>query len=78
MKPIHTHILQNKSRIHDITSQKGQDATVELNADGNLYVNIKDYQFDLKLIKRIVEVNGTKVPERLHLPCCSYHSELLR
>lgn len=50
---------------NDITSQKGQDATVELNADGNLYVNIKDYQFDLKLIKRIVEVNGTKVPERL-------------
>ena len=50
---------------NDITSQKGQDVTVELNADGNLYVNVKDYQFDLKLIKRIVEVNKVKVPERL-------------
>ena len=33
--------------------------------DGNIYVKIKNYQFDLKLIKRIVEVNGEKVPERI-------------
>ena len=49
----------------DITSEKGNDVKVELNADGNLYVYVKNYQFDLKLVKRIVEVNGTKVPERL-------------
>ena len=49
----------------DITSQKENDVNVELNADGNIYVYVKDYQFDLKLVKRIVEVNGTKVPERL-------------
>ena len=49
----------------DITSQKENDVNVELNADGNIYVYVKDYQFDLRLIKRIVEVNGTKVPERL-------------
>ena len=50
---------------NDITASKGEDVTVELNEDGNLYVKVKDYQFDLKLVKRIVEVNGTKVPERL-------------
>lgn len=49
----------------DITSQKENDVNVELNADGNIYVYVKDYQFDLKLVKRIVEVNGTKVPERI-------------
>ena len=49
----------------DITSTKGDSVAVELGTDGNLYVKVKNYQFDLKLIKRIVEVNGTKVPERL-------------
>lgn len=49
----------------DITSEKENDVKVELNADGNIYVYVKNYQFDLKLVKRIVEVNGTKVPERI-------------
>ena len=49
----------------DITSTKADSVAVELGTDGNLYVKVKNYQFDLKLIKRIVEVNGTKVPERL-------------
>lgn len=49
----------------DITSSKGDSVTVEMNTDGNLYVYVKNYQFDLKLVKRIVEVNGTKVPERI-------------
>ena len=49
----------------DITSRKGNTATVTLGEDGNIYVNVKNYQFDLKLIKTISEVNGTKVPERL-------------
>ncbi len=56
-------ILNEKNE--DITSTKGNSVAVELGADGNLYVKVKNYQFDLKLIKRIVEVNGTKVPERL-------------
>ena len=49
----------------DITSSKLNDSNVELSKDGNIYVYVKNYQFDLKLIKRIVEVNGKKVPERL-------------
>lgn len=40
-------------------------ADVYLNDDGNIYVEVVNYQFDLKIIKRIVEVNGVKVPERI-------------
>ena len=50
---------------NEITSSKQGDVNVELNKDGNIYVYVKNYQFDLKLIKRIVEVNGKRVPERL-------------
>ena len=50
---------------NDVTSTKGDSATVEVNADGNLYVKVKNYQFDLKLVKRIYDVNGTKVPDRI-------------
>ena len=50
---------------NDITSTRGDSVAVELNADGNLFVRVKNYQFDLKLVKRIVDVNGTKVPERI-------------
>lgn len=39
--------------------------TVYVNEDGNIYVKVRNYQFDLKLVKRIVEVNGDKVPERI-------------
>ena len=38
---------------------------VYLNEDGNIYVEVKNYQFDLKLLKKIDEVNGSKVPERI-------------
>ena len=37
-----------------------------LNENGNIYVEVKNYQFDLKLIKRIVEVNGVPVDERIN------------
>ena len=50
---------------NDITNKTGDDVKVYLNADGNIYVEVKNYQFDLKLIKKIVEVNGKTVPERL-------------
>lgn len=49
----------------DITSDFADSVKVYLNESGNIYVEVKNYQFDLKLIKRIVEVNGTKVPERI-------------
>ena len=49
----------------DITSEKEGDVNVYLNSEGNIYVEVKNYQFDLKLVKRIVEVNGNKVPERI-------------
>ena len=49
----------------DITNGKENDLDVYLNEDGNIYVEVKNYQFDLKLVKRIVEVNGTKVTERI-------------
>ena len=49
----------------DITDQIGDDVKVHLNEDGNIYVEVINYQFDLKLVKRIVQVNGTKVPERI-------------
>ena len=41
------------------------DVDVYLNENGNIYVEVKNYQFDLKLVKRIVEVNGVKVNERI-------------
>ncbi|MCI8759630.1 MAG: Cys-Gln thioester bond-forming surface protein [Clostridia bacterium] len=50
---------------NDQTDQVGNKVEVYLNEDGNLYVEVKNYQFDLKLVKRIVEVNGNKVPERI-------------
>ena len=49
----------------DITSTSKEIDNIYLSDDGNIYVKIKNYQFDLKLIKRIVEVNGEKVPERI-------------
>ncbi len=49
----------------DITEKTKETVKVYLNENGNIYVEVKNYQFDLKLIKRIVEVNGEKVPERL-------------
>lgn len=52
---------KNGKDITDITKGK---TNVYLK-DGNIYVEVKNYQFDLKLVKRIVEVNGTKVPERI-------------
>ncbi len=50
---------------NDITSKVGDKVEVYLNENGNIYVEVKNYQFDLKLVKRIVEVNGNKVPERI-------------
>ena len=50
---------------NDITNQNKNTVNVYLNESGNIYVEVKNYQFDLKLIKRIVEVNGNKVPERI-------------
>ena len=49
----------------DITDSVANRINVYLNTDGNVYVEVKNYQFDLKLVKRIVEVNGVKVPERI-------------
>ena len=63
VKKITRKVLDDNGK--DITSEKGNDVKVELNDDGNLYVYVKNYQFDLKLVKRIVEVNGEKVPERI-------------
>ena len=48
----------------DITEEAKDTVNVYLNENGNIYVEVKNYQFDLKLIKRIVEVNGVKVNER--------------
>ncbi len=50
----------------DITEENKETVNVYLNENGNIYVEVKNYQFDLKLIKRIVEVNGVKVPERIN------------
>ena len=58
---------------YKVTDENGKDITnntkdllnVYLNQDGNIYVEVKNYQFDLKLIKRIVEINGVKVTERI-------------
>lgn len=49
----------------DITTEVGDKVEVYVNENGNIYVEVKNYQFDLKLVKRIVEVNGDKVPERI-------------
>ena len=49
----------------DITAEKTGDIKVYVNENGNIYVEVKNYQFDLKLVKRIVEVNGTRVSERI-------------
>ena len=49
----------------DITEESKKTVNVYLNDNGNIYVEVKNYQFDLKLIKRIVEVNGTKIAERI-------------
>ena len=49
----------------DITEEAKDTVNVYLNENGNIYVEVKNYQFDLKLIKRIVEVNGVKVNERI-------------
>ena len=45
----------------DITSAKGDSVAVELGTDGNLYVKVKNYQFDLALRKYITKVNGTEL-----------------
>ena len=50
---------------NNITNKTGDNVKVYLNSNGNIYVEVKNYQFDLKLVKRIVEVNGDKVPERI-------------
>ncbi len=50
---------------NDITNKTGDTIKVYLNENGNIYVEVKNYQFDLKLIKRIVSVNGENVPERI-------------
>ena len=39
--------------------------TIDILRNNITYTVVKDYKFDLKLIKRIVEVNGVKVPERI-------------
>ena len=49
----------------DITNASKNDVNVYLNENGNIYVEVKNYQFDLKLVKRIVEVNGVRVNERI-------------
>lgn len=49
---------------NDITKQNDKNVKVYLN-NGNIYVEVKNYQFDLKLVKRIVDINGTNVPERI-------------
>lgn len=49
----------------DITEESKKTLDIYLSDSGNIYVEVKNYQFDLKLIKRIVEVNGTKVAERI-------------
>ena len=51
---------------NDITESSKKTANVYINETGNIYVEVKNYQFDLKLVKRIVEVNGEKVPERIN------------
>ena len=48
----------------EVTTNR-KDLNVYLSTDGNIYVEVKDYQFDLKLVKRIVEVNGQSVTERI-------------
>ena len=53
------------SKGNDITNETKDGVNVYLNESGNIYVEVKNYQFDLKLVKRIVEVNGVKVPERI-------------
>ncbi len=50
---------------NDITEETGDKVNVYLNSDGNIYAKVKNYQFDLKLIKRIVKVNDKEVKERL-------------
>ncbi len=50
---------------NDITAETAEKLDVHLNEDGNLYVEVKNYKFDLKLIKRIVEVNGEEQEERI-------------
>ena len=50
---------------NNIKGTENDPANVYLNESGNIYVEVKNYQFDLKLIKRITEVNGEMVPERL-------------
>ena len=40
------------------------DLKVYLNTDGNIYVEVKDYQFDLALRKFITKVNNVEVPTR--------------
>ena len=51
---------------NDITEASKNTVNVYLNENGNIYVEVKNYQFDLKLIKRIVEVNGVPVDERIN------------
>ena len=50
---------------NDVTEEAAEKLDVHLNEDGNLYVEVKNYKFDLKLIKRIVEVNGEQQEERI-------------
>ncbi|MCI8641770.1 MAG: Cys-Gln thioester bond-forming surface protein [Clostridia bacterium] len=39
--------------------------SVDFDGTANITIKVKNYQFDLALIKKIDEVNGTKVPERI-------------
>ena len=47
----------------EVTSNH-EDLNVYLNTDGNIYVEVKDYQFDLALRKFITKINDIKVEER--------------
>ena len=50
---------------NDITEEVKNALNIYVNRSGNVYIEVKNYQFDLKLVKRIVEVNGNLVPERI-------------
>ena len=47
----------------EVTSNR-DDLDVYLNTDGNIYVEVKDYQFDLALRKFITKINDTNITDR--------------
>ena len=47
----------------EVTSNR-EDLDVYLNTDGNIYVEVKDYQFDLALRKFITKINDTNITDR--------------